>query len=306
MTAESRLPRLSGKPWLRAFLLTSPVFGSGLVVGIVLTSAFLWQRAFDPFRQPPGFAIERIINDMRDELVLSDEQSKQLEEAFKEHHSRMETIRADVDPKMRAEFESLQKQVESILRPEQAARWNQRFGEMQKRFMRGPSPDGHHPGPPGMGEGPMRGPQGPGFGQGGPPMPPPFPMPGGGEMRPADGQPQPPDQPMQGMEQRPPNAPRGPGMDGEQGPPPGGDMNGPMPQRPEPPQGMHRRMPRGPRPQGFGPGNMPPPGGNMRGEMPRPPEPPQGMDQQPPPPEPQQGMEQQPPPAPQPANAPQQ
>ena len=210
------------RPWLRAFLLTSAVFGSGLIVGMVLTSTVLWQRAFNPFRQAPGFEVERLMNEMQDELLLSPDQSKQLKEVVSSHNERMKAIRDEVDPKIQSELESLKKQVEAILRPEQAKRWNERYDGMQQRF--------RHFGPPGAppGSDHERRPHGlPGDGM-------PFGPPNG--PRPPDGmrqgppngvQPGPPNMPPDGVQPGPPNGPRPP--DDMRGP--GGPERG----RPEPP-----------------------------------------------------------------------
>ena len=203
------LARPPQRPWLRAFLLTSAVFGSGLIVGIVLTSAVLWQRAFNPFRQPPGFEVERLMNEMQEELSLSPEQSKQLKAAVSSHDERMKAIRDEVDPKIQSELESLKKQVEGILRPEQAKRWNARYDGMQRRFRHfgppgpppNPDPGQRPPGLPGAGM-PFGAPNGPrplGGTQQGPPNSvngPPNESPGGGPPMPPSG-PRPPD-PMRG------------------------------------------------------------------------------------------------------------
>ncbi len=138
------LARRPRRPWLQAFLLTTVVFGSGLIVGVVLTSAVLWQHAFNPFRQPPGFDVERLMKDLQYELLLSPDQSKQIREIVSSYNERLKKIRDDVQPRLRNELDLLKKRVEDILRPEQAERWNTRYDEMQRRFL---SPDSRS-GPP--------------------------------------------------------------------------------------------------------------------------------------------------------------
>ena len=212
------------RPWLRAFLLTSAVFGSGLIVGMVLTSTVLWQRAFNPFRQAPGFEVERLMNEMQDELLLSPDQSKQLNEVVSSHNERMKAIRDEVDPKIQNELESLKKKVEGILRPEQAKRWNERYDGMQRRF--------RHFGPPGPPPGPDPRRGTPGFaGERMPFGPPNGPRPPDGmQQGPPNGvQPGPPNGPPDGVQPGPPNGPRPPD-----------DMRGPRPQgmRPQPPDGQ--------------------------------------------------------------------
>ena len=255
------------RPWLRAFLLTSAVFVSGLIVGIVLTSTVLWQRAFNPFRQPSVFDVKRLMNDMQDELLLSPDQSQQLKEVFSSHNERMKAIRDEVDPKIQNELESVKKQVEGVLRPEQAKRWIARYDDIERRLMRfGPPgpPNGPRP-PDGMPQGPPGGVQ---------PWPP-------NDPRPPDGMPQ---GFPGGVQPGPPNGPRLPdGMpqgfpgDAQPGPPngprppdgmpqgfPGGVQPGP-PNGPRPPDGMPKGFPGGVQP---GPPNGPRPPDDMRGPRP--------------------------------------
>lgn len=165
------------KPWLGAFLLMTLVFVCGLVVGVVSTSAFFWNRAFDSFRQPGGREIESLMKAIQYELLLSPEQSNSLKQIFESHNERIRAIRDEAEPKLQAEQESLYKSVEAALSPEQAKRWKMRFDEMVKEFRRPPRP------------------------QEGPPPPRP-PAPGNGEQPPRpDGQP--PGPPRQGPQQQP-------------------------------------------------------------------------------------------------------
>ena len=266
------------RPWLRAFLLTSSVFVCGLVVGIVLTSAVLWPKAFNPFRQPPGFFVERLMNDMQSELLLSAEQTDQMKKVLAEHSERMEAIRNEIDPKIQAEFTAFKANVEAILRPEQAKLWNSRYEQMQKRFMRVPPPGGPMgPGGPGGGPhgpmgpgGPGGGPMGPG-GPGGPMRPeagPDGPMGPGGRMRP-DG----PDMRPDGRHMRPDGRHMRPDRPMQRGR--GPDAGGPMPQ--EPPAFEPGSMPPPPPPEMENPGANgqppPPPLGNPGGPEQQPPQP---------------------------------
>jgi hypothetical protein len=139
MSEESVHPAVLAKPpqrpWLRAFLLSSAVFSSGLIVGIVLTSAVLWQHAFNPFRRPPGFDVKQVIKTLERELQLSPEQSRELGAIFSSHNDQMKVIRDRIDPAILNELETLKKQVEGVLNPEQAKRWTERYNDLQRRFL---------------------------------------------------------------------------------------------------------------------------------------------------------------------------
>ena len=167
------------KPWLGAFVLVSFVFACGMVVGGVVTSAFLWNRALGPAGRPGGMEIERLMGDMEYELLLSPEQVGALKRLFEGHRERIEAIRGEAEPKFEAEQAALGKAVEAVLTPEQAKRWRKRFDDMAAQFRRQrPAPADAPPPPPGDGrpprpqEGPPSGRPAPSMNDQGPPPPP--------------------------------------------------------------------------------------------------------------------------------------
>jgi Spy/CpxP family protein refolding chaperone len=148
-------------PWIVALALTSAVFIFGSIVGASVALAVLWHRAPRALA-PQDFPLERMAHEMRRNLNLSPEQADHIEEILIGHRQRMREIHEDTRPRVEAEMESLRAQVETVLTPDQAQRWNSRFDTAWDRWMP-PGPGGgmrrHRGGPPGDGMGPGPGPR---------------------------------------------------------------------------------------------------------------------------------------------------
>jgi len=125
-------------------------------------------------RRPPamgmGFGPEPPVNDMvhrlQEELLLSDDQAKQIRQIYQEREEALRSIRQKMEPEMKAEYDKLDAQIKGVLNPAQYQRWSERFQSMRNRML--PPPGGPHQ--PGMDGGPPpfgAGPRGPRFG--GPP-----------------------------------------------------------------------------------------------------------------------------------------
>lgn len=123
-------------------------------------------------RRPPamgmGFGPEPPVNEMvhrlQDELLLSDDQAKQIRQIYQEREDALRSIHQKMEPEMKSEYDKLDQQINQVLNPAQYQRWSERFQSMRNRML---PPGGPHQ--PGMdGRPPFRdGPHGPGFG--GPP-----------------------------------------------------------------------------------------------------------------------------------------
>ncbi len=120
-------------PWLKAVLLGSAILLSGMIIGGVLTYGVLSrERLGDPF--PPERTPIRIVERIRHDLRLTDDQAKAVLDIFTNHHERMETVRMKVQPEVEAEMEAARKEVDAVLTPEQRPAWNKRCQEMRERF----------------------------------------------------------------------------------------------------------------------------------------------------------------------------
>jgi hypothetical protein len=112
----------------------SAAFIFGAVVGATVLSQFLWKSYVDRL-QTRGPNTERIIGELRPELDLSEEQSKRLTEVLTDHRQKMKALHDDLKPKVEERLESLRSDVEAILTPEQAERWNARYIELKDRWL---------------------------------------------------------------------------------------------------------------------------------------------------------------------------
>lgn len=119
-------------PWLKGFLLGCAILGSGMIIGAALAYGLLsGQRQADavPGDHSPARLVERI----RGDLHLTDDQAKAVLDIFTLHHARMETIRMKVQPEVEAEMDAARKEVDAVLTPEQRPAWNKRCQEMRDR-----------------------------------------------------------------------------------------------------------------------------------------------------------------------------
>lgn len=138
MTSHDNEPRpwaaSSRKSWILAVSLMSAAFFFGAVVGAVVTGRFLWEKQIDAL-QRPRFEMPRVMGHMRDNFDLTEEQAERLETVFSDHHEKIWGIREEVRPEIEMEIESLRRQVEEILTPEQAKRWGDRFNDEKRRWL---------------------------------------------------------------------------------------------------------------------------------------------------------------------------
>lgn len=141
----SELPR-PRRRWIRTVLLGMVILVCGMVIGGALTLHFRWPRlliAGQPWERMP----EHIAHRMRGELGLTEEQQTEIERILARHHAAMESIRTEVQPRVEAQIDSMRREVESVLTPDQASRWGEHFERMPRHWPRGEP--GHRRGFPG-------------------------------------------------------------------------------------------------------------------------------------------------------------
>jgi hypothetical protein len=158
----------------------------------------LWRP---PLRGPMGMAppppVEGMVEQLRVELLLSDDQVKAAKQIYQQRHDALEAIRQKMGPELKAEYDTLDQQMKGVLTSAQYQRWSERFNSVRSRMLPPPPPGAGGPGegmPGGPSEG-MRG--GPGEGPGGI-LPPPGMGPGGPGPEGPGGHPGPPG-PPEGM-----------------------------------------------------------------------------------------------------------
>jgi len=111
----------------------------GVIIGAGLMSRAMWLRdpftMFDPKTLPDHVA--RLIDR---QLDLDPDQSAKLRALLQRHTAEVEVVRAKIRPEMDILFDQFRAEVESILTPTQAATWNQKYYEMQRRWRPGAPP----------------------------------------------------------------------------------------------------------------------------------------------------------------------
>jgi Spy/CpxP family protein refolding chaperone len=139
---DSALPRPRRRR-LRTVLLGIVILVCGVVIGGALTLHFRWPRLMLA-RQPWERIPEHIAERMRGELDLAVEQQREIERILAKHHGAMESIRVEVQPRVEAQIDSMRREIDAVLTPEQAARWSEHFERMRRHAPRGEP--GHRPG----------------------------------------------------------------------------------------------------------------------------------------------------------------
>ena len=132
---DTALPR-ARRRWLRTILLGIVILLCGMVIGGALTLHFRWPRlllARHSWERMPEHIVER----MRSELDLTAEQQREIEEILAKHHGAMESIRTEVEPRVEAQLDSMRREIDAVLTPEQAARWSEHFERMRRHGPRG-------------------------------------------------------------------------------------------------------------------------------------------------------------------------
>jgi hypothetical protein len=82
-------------------------------------------------RPEPG---ARLMSSLREFLSLSDQQVQAISPVVKEHMANLQRIRQDVRPKVAEELREMDKQIASVLNPDQKRLWVRRFGRLQDQL----------------------------------------------------------------------------------------------------------------------------------------------------------------------------
>jgi Spy/CpxP family protein refolding chaperone len=104
--------------WLAALALSS-VFAVGAACG-VLAQRTLFEPSLHRFEVPLGRDV--LLRDPFGVVDLSAEQRKKIDAVFERHHTELDTLMAESEPKMRALSEKMDREVQEILTPEQRER----------------------------------------------------------------------------------------------------------------------------------------------------------------------------------------
>ena len=119
--------------WMAAVVVLV-AFASGILVGVAGSHLLRSHRPRHIPKRAAHFMVERL--DRR--LDLSDEQEKKIEAIIARRHERMEQIWSSAHPRIEAEIEATNKEISSILTPDQRVK----FEEIKMRVSRGRRPRG--------------------------------------------------------------------------------------------------------------------------------------------------------------------
>ena len=115
-----------GRHWLVSFIFALLIFGGGFLVGGAATIGVIHRHMMDSQRHPEKMP-ERITKHLKRRLRLSDTQAQSVQQILEKHQRNLSNIFQEVKPRIDAEFEETRKDVDSVLNPDQAKKWDERF-----------------------------------------------------------------------------------------------------------------------------------------------------------------------------------
>lgn len=146
--------RIHRRRFIRLIALAIVIFLCGGVAG--WGAGVLFHR---PPRMPMGFGpeppMDAMVHQLRDELLLSDDQAQQVRQIYEQREDALQAIRGKMEPELKSEYDKLDQQMKGVLNSAQYQRWSERFQSVRNRMLPPPPPP---PPPPG---GTSPGPNGP-------------------------------------------------------------------------------------------------------------------------------------------------
>jgi hypothetical protein len=128
--------------WVWTILPALVIFVSGVLVGGGLTFKVItsgYKRSF----QDPAVSAERITHREKKKLDLTDEQAVQFQRIIFEQQKAFQSLRKQVRPQLEAQIEKTRQELAAVLTPEQARKWEKRFGRFMKFWL--PPKNGEDP-----------------------------------------------------------------------------------------------------------------------------------------------------------------
>jgi hypothetical protein len=151
---EPAIERRIRRRLVRLLALTVIIFvcggAAGWGVGILLRRPPGMPMGFGP--EPP---LDGMVQQLREELLLSDDQAAQVRQIYQQREDALKAIRQKMEPELKSEYDKLDEQMKGVLNSAQYQRWSERFQSVRSRMLPPPPP----PGGPGLGR--MPGPGGP-------------------------------------------------------------------------------------------------------------------------------------------------
>ncbi len=115
----------------------------GAIIGGGIMATVLWERLEHSVRDARRMP-ERMVDHMREDLGLTEEQARQVEAILARHRDEFEAIRREMEPRIKAHVDQVNAEIGEVLTPPQRRQWERRFAREQRRWAR---PPGEHPRP---------------------------------------------------------------------------------------------------------------------------------------------------------------
>ena len=113
-----------------AILLVAVAFVAGALIGFAGGRVYSIYRLFN--RRGPEFVTRGIMHRLDRELSLTPQQHDRIAAIVEQHHKRMQSIADAIHPQMHQELETANKEIESVLTPEQRTKFEQMRMRMQR------------------------------------------------------------------------------------------------------------------------------------------------------------------------------
>jgi Spy/CpxP family protein refolding chaperone len=115
-------------------LLALVIFVAGVGVGSGLTYRNVSGHFKKHFHEPLTLA-DKITHRMKKRLDLTDEQTVQVRNILLENLKEFQSIRAEIRPRLNAQIEKTQNELEAVLTPEQSRKLELRFHELRRFWL---------------------------------------------------------------------------------------------------------------------------------------------------------------------------
>lgn len=103
-------------------------FIAGFIVGAVVDRFFALHRP--GFRRPPPMIAHAMLERLHDHLDLTDQQRAQIEAILEKRHDRIHSLQESIHPKVQAEIQQTNAEIERALTPEQ----REKFQKLKMRM----------------------------------------------------------------------------------------------------------------------------------------------------------------------------
>jgi hypothetical protein len=128
------LPRAGRRRWWASLLLAAAIFVSGAVVGGGLMMVGIVHRVRYAIHHPES-AADRFAKRLKSKLDLTDEQAARVRSILARRQAALQTIRADVQPRVEAELDLARREISAELTPRQQPRWQAYFDDLHRQWM---------------------------------------------------------------------------------------------------------------------------------------------------------------------------